>query len=186
MSDSPLSEYSATGRDTLAAIATLGGAADARTVDCPRLSAVVAEVQSSRGSAGSVTQQAIYSRLRKLDDAGLLTRSPNPADGRGSLYRLTDAGAGVLDRQAEYYRHATNGGCALSLDERVRRDLHAVAADPTKATVSASGVASRLGVSSGAVSKAIPRVVDQDHRLALQRVNRDGGGRGGRWEVERR
>lgn len=50
-------------------------------------------MRSSMITSGAVTQ-----RLDRLEDRGLVRRSPSAADGRGVLIDLTDAGRELLDR----------------------------------------------------------------------------------------
>jgi DNA-binding MarR family transcriptional regulator len=45
-------------------------------------------------------------RIDRLEQAGLVTRMPDPADGRSSLVVLTSKGRGLVDRMIE--RHAKN------------------------------------------------------------------------------
>jgi DNA-binding MarR family transcriptional regulator len=44
-----------------------------------------------------ITSGGMTAALDRLEDKGLLTRAPNPADRRGSLVRLTDEGRRVID-----------------------------------------------------------------------------------------
>lgn len=50
-------------------------------------------MKSSMITSGAVTQ-----RLDRLEDRGLVRRSPSEADGRGVIVELTDAGRELLDR----------------------------------------------------------------------------------------
>ncbi len=50
-------------------------------------------MKSSMITSGAVTQ-----RLDRLEDRGLVSRSPSEADGRGVVVDLTDAGRDLLDR----------------------------------------------------------------------------------------
>ncbi|MEU0480854.1 MarR family transcriptional regulator [Streptosporangium sp. NPDC006013] len=64
---------------------------------------------------------ATTNRLDRLQAAGLLTRSPDPADGRSVRVRLTDAGRDLLERSVEDHLQGLGtllGG--LSDDERER------------------------------------------------------------------
>lgn len=179
MSPAPLPRYATAGRDALAAIARLGGTVDAPLVDCPHAQAVVDEVVRARPD--EPTYQSVQHWLSEFSDDGLVERSPNPADSRSMLYQLTDAGAGVLDRQAEYYRTALDGECALDLDERVRRRLFEVAASPTKRTVAVKEIAKAFDVSSSLADNVLREVADADRRLELTDVN--GPNNAARWEV---
>ena len=44
-----------------------------------------------------VTSGTITNRLDRLEEDGLLTRHPDPSDGRGTLVRITDKGIRVVD-----------------------------------------------------------------------------------------
>jgi DNA-binding MarR family transcriptional regulator len=44
-----------------------------------------------------ITSSAVAQRLNRLDDLGLVTRAPNPDDGRGKIVALTETGKRVLD-----------------------------------------------------------------------------------------
>jgi len=45
-----------------------------------------------------LTSSGTTKRLDKLEEAGLIARSPDPADRRGTLITLTDAGRELIDR----------------------------------------------------------------------------------------
>ena len=45
-----------------------------------------------------ITTSAVAQRLNRLDTLGLVTREPNPDDGRGKFVLLTPAGRELLDR----------------------------------------------------------------------------------------
>jgi DNA-binding MarR family transcriptional regulator len=45
-----------------------------------------------------LTSSGTTKRLDKLEDAGLITREPDPADRRGTLIALTDAGRALIDQ----------------------------------------------------------------------------------------
>jgi len=48
--------------------------------------------------ASMLTSSGTTKRLDKLEEAGLIARSPDPADRRGTLITLTDAGRELIDR----------------------------------------------------------------------------------------
>lgn len=53
-----------------------------------------------------VTSGTMTNRLDRLEGAGLIERRPNPADGRGSVVALTDAGFKLIDTVVA--EHAAN------------------------------------------------------------------------------
>jgi DNA-binding MarR family transcriptional regulator len=83
-----------------------------------------------RLSAGALASGLVMStggmtkRLDKLQDAGLVVRSPDPDDRRGVLVSLTDEGLRVIDRAVE--DHVANEARLLSaLSEREVKALNA-------------------------------------------------------------
>lgn len=52
------------------------------------------------------SQPTMTTQVRRLEDAGMVTRTPDPLDARAVLIRITDAGIGAL-RQARIDRGAT-------------------------------------------------------------------------------
>lgn len=45
-----------------------------------------------------ITRAGLTSRLDRLENAGLVARTPSPTDGRGKTVTLTDAGRGLIER----------------------------------------------------------------------------------------
>ncbi|MDJ0339048.1 MarR family transcriptional regulator [Cryobacterium sp. PH31-O1] len=45
-----------------------------------------------------ITTSAVAQRLNRLDSLGLVTREPNPDDGRGKFVRLTRSGRELIDK----------------------------------------------------------------------------------------
>jgi DNA-binding MarR family transcriptional regulator len=66
------------------------------------------------------TSGAMTNRLRRLEDAGLIERVPDPADGRGLLVRLAPEGLRLVDEIAGL--HMTNE--AALLVELKRSEVH--------------------------------------------------------------
>ncbi|MFM8563215.1 MAG: MarR family winged helix-turn-helix transcriptional regulator, partial [Acidimicrobiia bacterium] len=61
-------------------------------------------------------------RLAQLESAGLISRSPDPDDGRGALIRITPAGRRVADRAVEILAAHKNHAFA-DLTDRQRESL---------------------------------------------------------------
>lgn len=59
-----------------------------------------------------ITSGGMTNRLDRLERAGLIARAPNPADRRGTLVSLTDAGLEVIDRIVPL--HVENEAAALA------------------------------------------------------------------------
>ena len=73
-------------------------------------------------NASMLTSSGTTKRLDKLESAGLIARSADPADRRGTLIRLTDAGRDLIDRLTE--AHLENERRILAgLSEADRRRL---------------------------------------------------------------
>ncbi|TQS45837.1 MarR family winged helix-turn-helix transcriptional regulator [Cryptosporangium phraense] len=66
-----------------------------------------------------ITSSAVAQRLNRLEARGLIERSPNPDDGRGSLVTLTPAGQAAVERTLPTHL-ATEESilAALTKDER--------------------------------------------------------------------
>jgi len=72
-----------------------------------------------------LTSSGTTKRLDRLDQAGLIRRDPDPADRRGTLITLTDAGRRLIDGVTE--AHLANERNLLgSLSEREREQLTAL------------------------------------------------------------
>lgn len=92
-----------------------------------RLLALVDELGPARVSAlaeaDHSSQPSMTTQLQRTESAGWVTRSPDPADARATLVRLTDAGRAALD-SARAARLATLAPVLAQLDgpsmERVR------------------------------------------------------------------
>ena len=70
-------------------------------------------------SVSMITTSAVAQRLNRLDALGLVTREPNPQDGRGKLVQLTPAGRELLDRVLPEHLATEESLLApLSADER--------------------------------------------------------------------
>jgi DNA-binding MarR family transcriptional regulator len=68
-----------------------------------------------------VTTGAISKRLDRLERAGLVVRREDPADARGRIVGLTDAGRRVIDdAYTEHMRNEARLVAVLSPDERAR------------------------------------------------------------------
>src|ERR1043166_3958020 len=52
-------------------------------------------------NASMLTSSGPTKRLDKLEQAGLIARSPDPADRRGTIITLTDEGRALIDRLTE-------------------------------------------------------------------------------------
>jgi DNA-binding MarR family transcriptional regulator len=73
-------------------------------------------------SASMLTSSGTTKRLDRLEQAGLITRAPDPQDRRGTLIALTDAGRELIDRVTE--PHLQNEHRLLAaLSEADRRRL---------------------------------------------------------------
>lgn len=69
-----------------------------------------------------ITSGAMTNRLKRLEDRGLVTRSPSPDDGRQVLVTLTEAGLATVD--AALVDHAANEARIVEgLSERQRAQL---------------------------------------------------------------
>ena len=69
-----------------------------------------------------LTSSGTTKRLDRLEQAGLITREPDPGDRRGTLITLTDAGLRLIDRATE--AHLANEHRLLeALSETERRRL---------------------------------------------------------------
>jgi len=79
-----------------------------------------AMLQSRLMAALGLTSGTVSVRLDRLDQAGIVTRAPDPADRRGSLVRLTDRGVELFDRIAP--EHLANEARLLSALEPAERD----------------------------------------------------------------
>jgi DNA-binding MarR family transcriptional regulator len=69
-----------------------------------------------------MTSGGMTAALDRLERAGLLSRSPNPSDRRGTLIKLTDRGRTLVDRAMEAHAQAEHELLA-ALGERERRRL---------------------------------------------------------------
>src|SRR5215212_3190670 len=54
-------------------------------------------------NASMLTSSATTKRLDRLEEAGLIARSPDPADRRGTLITLTEAGRDLIDRLTPHH-----------------------------------------------------------------------------------
>lgn len=72
-----------------------------------------------------VKPSGLSHRLNQLEKAGLVDRSPDPADRRSSLVRITPAGRKVVDRAIELLVVRKTEACA-SLTDRQRLNLHSM------------------------------------------------------------
>jgi DNA-binding MarR family transcriptional regulator len=54
-------------------------------------------------TASMLTSSGTTKRLDRLEEAGLIARSPDPADRRGTLITLTDAGRELIDRLTPHH-----------------------------------------------------------------------------------
>ena len=72
---------------------------------------------------GSVmlTSSGTTKRLDKLEDAGLITREPDPNDRRGTLIALTEQGPGADRRRHRPRTSPTRRGCSQALTRRGAR-----------------------------------------------------------------
>lgn len=69
-----------------------------------------------------VKPSGLAHRLAQLESAGLISRSPDPDDGRGALIRITPAGRRVADRAVEILAARKNHAFA-DLTDRQRESL---------------------------------------------------------------
>jgi DNA-binding MarR family transcriptional regulator len=69
-----------------------------------------------------MTSGGMTAALDRLERKGLVARLPNPADRRGSLVRLTDAGRDVID-EAMTQHVRTEQRLVAGLDEHERAQL---------------------------------------------------------------
>lgn len=70
-----------------------------------------------------VKPSGLSHRLNQLEKAGLVERSPDPADRRSSLVRITPSGRKVVDQAIELLVARKTEACA-SLTDRQRLSLH--------------------------------------------------------------
>jgi DNA-binding MarR family transcriptional regulator len=73
-------------------------------------------------SALMLTSSGTTKRLDRLEQAGLITRDPDPDDRRGTLITLTDAGRELVDTASEAHL-ANERGLLSSLSDAERRRL---------------------------------------------------------------
>ena len=73
-------------------------------------------------NASMLTSSGTTKRLDKLEQAGLIARSPDPGDRRGTLITLTDAGRELIDRLTPAHLENERGIIA-ALSEAEQRDL---------------------------------------------------------------
>ena len=69
-----------------------------------------------------MTSGGMTAAIDRLERKGFAVRVPNPADRRGSLVRLTDAGREVIDEAMTQHVH-TEQGLVATLDEREQVQL---------------------------------------------------------------
>ncbi len=78
--------------------------------------ASVHELGEARPSASAefcgLDNSTISRHIKRLEDEGMIARSPDPADGRASLLRLTDDGQDYLDRAQQLRRAALDHALA--------------------------------------------------------------------------
>ena len=83
------------------------------------------------GERLQVHATSVTNVIDRLEGAGLVRRTPNPRDGRGTLAVITDAGREVAHKATEAFNAARFGMSALPVDElaavfnvlqRLRRD----------------------------------------------------------------
>ncbi|WP_216205065.1 MarR family winged helix-turn-helix transcriptional regulator [Amycolatopsis aidingensis] len=79
--------------------------------------------QSALARRCRVTDQTMSRTLDRLHRSGFVERTADPADGRRTLVRATEAGREVHRRAAEAERHDPVVQAALGQDERFRRRL---------------------------------------------------------------
>lgn len=72
-----------------------------------------------------MTSGGMTALIDRLERRGLVSRSPNPKDRRGSLIRLTDEGRAVVDRAMELHEQAEHRQID-ALDDDERRQLTAL------------------------------------------------------------
>jgi DNA-binding MarR family transcriptional regulator len=73
-------------------------------------------------NASMLTSSGTTKRLDKLEQAGLIARSPDPGDRRGTLITLTDAGRELIDRLTPAHLENERGIIA-ALSEAEQREL---------------------------------------------------------------
>ena len=78
-------------------------------------------------ASSMVTSAAVAQRLNRLEDQGLVRRSPSSADRRGKQVTLTDAGRAAVDAALPDHV-ATEHGLLAALDDDERRALAALLA----------------------------------------------------------
>ncbi|MGD9700908.1 MAG: MarR family winged helix-turn-helix transcriptional regulator [Acidimicrobiia bacterium] len=69
-----------------------------------------------------MTSGGMTAAIDRLERKGLVSRVPNPADRRGNLVRLTDAGRDVIDEAMEHHAQ-TEARLTAALDEPERAQL---------------------------------------------------------------
>lgn len=77
---------------------------------------------------------SVTNTIQRLEAAGFVTREPNPRDGRGTLARITELGAEVVDKVTKELMHADFGLGGLDAEGRaqlfdVLRDVRITAGD---------------------------------------------------------
>ena len=83
-------------------------------------------------SREGIATNVLTDRLRRLEEAGLIAREPDPDDGRKALYRPTEAGVALAPTLIEMVLwgldHGPKGGSAppAALVERMRTDREAL------------------------------------------------------------
>jgi DNA-binding MarR family transcriptional regulator len=78
-----------------------------------------------------MTSGGMTAALDRLERKALITRTPNPADRRGSLVRLTDAGRRLVDQAMERHidvEHRLVASLGAQQQARLRELLHALLA----------------------------------------------------------
>ena len=77
---------------------------------------------------------SVTNTIQRLEAAGFVVREPNPRDGRGTLARITDLGADIVDKITKELMDAEFGLGTLDADGRARlfdllRDVRVAAGD---------------------------------------------------------
>ena len=98
-------------------------------------------------ATGLITSSATAQRINRLESAGLISRSPNPEDGRGVLVTLTPEGLRVVDELLP--QHVDNEERLLAvLSSEEREGLAVLLAKLDAALVEGEGQAPKRSISS--------------------------------------
>jgi DNA-binding MarR family transcriptional regulator len=63
---------------------------------------------------------SVTNTIQRLEAAGFVVREPNPRDGRGTLARITELGADIVDKVTKELMDAEFGLGTLDADGRAR------------------------------------------------------------------